>query len=286
MKKIKYFLVYFSVLVLPLFFSLRAHAATVGDTADVKALHGRGVFSLKETRDISIKSSIDIDVVLGRKLRAGDVRNLEFKTSEWSMFKFGYRMFDRIEPYVRLGWAHLKMGWTDAISGTKLEFGADSGFAWGLGVKALIYEFKEPNIRIIGDCSYRTSDLDPQTGYFDGTKTPINKAESRFVIREWQAALLATTEIDLGYTFSHTDALNGYKLSPYGGVKYSEISGRLRLVTEDGSAVYHPDGIKSDMNIGIVVGLDLILPKDFAALNLEGRFIDETAISAGLGMLF
>ena len=285
MEKVRNFLIYSGILLFFLVFSLKAYAGTVGDPADVNALHGRGVFSLKETRNISVETSIDVDVVLDRKLTAGDVTNAKFETSEWSMVRFGYRMFDRVEPYVRLGWAHLKAGWTDNSSGTKVELSTKSGFGWGFGIKALIYEFKNPKIKIIGDGSYRTADVDAENGYFDGNKTAINIPSSRFVIREWQAALLAATEIDLGAMLSKAEALKGYKLSPYGGITYSEISGRLRLVSADGT-VYHPDNIKSDKNVGIVVGCDLLLPEDYASFNLEGRFIDETAVSAGLAMLF
>jgi opacity protein-like surface antigen len=264
---------------------LQCFAATAGNTGGVNTLCGKGVFSLKETRNISIEGALDVDVVLDRDLKAGDVTNARFETSEWSMFRLGCRMFDRVEPYVRFGWAHLKAGWTDIDSGTKIEMMSKSDFAWGLGVKGLIYDFKNPKIKIAGDCSYRTSDADPEKGYFDGTKTEINKKESVFVIREWQAALMAVTEMDLEKMFNHAEWLKGYKLSPYGGIAYSEISGRIRLVTADSGATYHPDNIKSDRNFGIVVGCDLV-GEDYVSLNVEGRFIDKTAVSGGLAMLF
>lgn len=81
------------------------------------------------------------------------------------------------------------------------------------------------------------------------------------------------------------DALKGYRLSPYGGVKWSEVSGRLRLVTTAGK-VSHPDNIKSDKNFGLVIGGDLVGPGDSFSVNVEGRFLDENAISTGVSLLF
>lgn len=261
-------------------------AATAGNTAGVNTLNGRGVFSLRQDRNISVDAAFDMDVILERKLAAGDVTNAKFDTSEWSMARFGCRIFGRVEPYVRVGWAHLKAEWKDLSSGTKVAMSSKSGFGWGFGVRGLIYEFKNPKIKITADGSYRTADLDAENGYLDGNKTAASKKDSRFIIREWQATLLAVGEVDLGAALNQVEALKGYKFYPYGGITYSEISGRLRLVVEDTGNIYHPDNIKSDNNFGIVAGLDLAAPGDFAAFNFEGRFISETALSAGLSMLF
>jgi hypothetical protein len=194
-------------------------------------------------------------------------------------------MFDRVEPYVRFGSAHLKARWTDTGGGAQVAMDTSSGFAWGLGIKALVYEFKAPKIRLICDGSYRATELDPYKGYLDSHETAITKKSSRFVIREWQAALLVSTETPLPDMFNGFEDLKGYKLAPYAGIKYSDISGRLRMVTADTGTVYHPDNIKADKNIGIVFGCDLV-GDDYVSLNIEGRFIDETAISTGLAMLF
>lgn len=284
MTKERYLIILSGILALILEIAPVSFAGTVGNPGDINALRGRGVFSLKETRNVSLETSIDVDFVINRDLKAGDVTKAKLKTSNWSMVRVGYKVFDRVEPYVRLGWAHLKAEWREGTSETKVEMATNSDFAWGFGLKALIYEFKKPGIRIIGDGSYRTADLDSESGYLDEDKVNVAKTSSKFVIREWQASLLAATDIDLGAMFNQTEALKGYKLSPYGGIKYSEISGRIRMVTTGGS-VFHPDNIKSDKNIGVVVGCDLI-GDDNISVNLEGRFIDETAVSTGLALLF
>jgi hypothetical protein len=260
-------------------------AATVGDTADMNALKGRGVFSLRQTRNICVDFSFDVDAVLERDIAAGGASAARLTNSTWSMTKFGCRIFDRVEPYVKAGWAHLKAEWKDTASGAKVAMSAKSGFGWGLGVKAFVYEFQNPKIKITVDGSYRKAALDAEKGFFNDNKTSIDIDQSRFVIREWQAALLASGEIDVGAKLNQIEALREYRLCPYGGITFSEINGRLRLVDESGT-VYSPRGIKSDKNFGVVIGCDLAAPGDYAAFNFEGRFISETALSAGLSMLF
>ncbi|MEI8175268.1 MAG: hypothetical protein WCG78_00165 [Candidatus Omnitrophota bacterium] len=288
MKKTAKVLISLEVAIFLLAGAVTGYATSVGNTGDVTAMRGPGVFSLKNTRNISIEANIEGDVVINRSLSATDASKVAIERSQWYMFKLGYRFLDRIEPYVKLGAAHLKARWTDNLSGTKVEMDTSSGFAWGVGLKALICDVQFPKIKVTADGSYRTADLDPYQGYFDNTKTAIDKRSSSFVIREWQAALLASTEIDVGALLSRSDALRslrGYKLSPYGGVKYSEISGRLRMVTAGSGSVYHPSNIQAAKNFGLVAGCDLV-GDDVVAVNVEGRFIDETAVSAGLSMLF
>ena len=273
------------ILIFAFAFSSAAYASEIGNPGAVNTLHGKGVFSLKEDRNVPIEASVDVDFILNRDLTAGDVTKTALRTSEWYFLKIGYTMFNRIEPYVRLGGAHLKARWTDTDTGTQVAMDTSSGFAWGLGIKTLVYEFKSPNIKLICDGSYRTTKLDPYKGYIDSHETTITKTASRFVIREWQAALLASTETPLPDMFNYFEDLKKYKLSPYAGIKYSEISGRLRMFETDTGAIYHPDNIKADKNIGIVVGCDLV-GDDYVSLNIEGRFIDETAVSTGLAVLF
>ena len=284
MKKYNRFLIFSLVTGFILAAPLMARATPVGNTASVDTLHGQGAFSLKETRNISIDTSFDTDFIFARDLSARDATNAKIENSEWYMTKIGCRIFDRFEPYASLGGAHLKAKWTGNGSTTSTEMDTSTGFAWGLGLKALIYEFMGPKIKIIGDGSYRTTDLNPYKGYLDGQATSIDKLSSSFVLREWQASILASGEIELG-PLTSLNALNGYKLSPYGGIKYSQVNGRIRLTTTDGS-VYHPDEIESRRNVGIVTGFDITAPGDNLSFNLEGRFIDEDALSAGLSLLF
>ncbi|MCX5715284.1 MAG: hypothetical protein NTV07_00105 [Candidatus Omnitrophica bacterium] len=262
---------------------LTAFAGTVGNTGGADTLRGTGIFSLKKTSNIPIETAIDADIIFARDLSAEGATNASIKESQWYMVRLGYRMFDRIEPYVRLGGAHLKAKWTDSASAQKIEMDTSSGFAWGLGLKALLFDIKNPRIKIIGDGSYRTTDLDPHKGYFNAEATGIDKNNSKFVIREWQVALLAATEMDLSAIKGRSETLKGYKLCPYAGVKYSDVSARIRMVAS--GATYYPNNIESDRKFGIVTGLDLT-GDDNIAVNVEGRFIDETAVSAGVSALF
>ncbi|MCM8782523.1 MAG: hypothetical protein NC828_05690, partial [Candidatus Omnitrophica bacterium] len=74
------------------------------------------------------------------------------------------------------------------------------------------------------------------------------------------------------------------RLIPYAGIKYSDINARLRLVTSEGGT-FNPGEVESDHNVGIFAGCD-ILGTSSVLLNIEGRFIDETALTTGLAVLF
>ena len=261
-------------------------AATAGNTASVDSLNGPGTFSLKKERDLSVETAVDIDIVLSRDIAGGEAAGIKLENSQWYMVRLGYRFFDRFEPYVRLGGAHMKAKWNDQASGAAVAMDTSSGTAWGVGFKGLIFEAKRPVIKITGDVSYRKTDLYPYKGHLNTNVVHIDRTASKFVISEWQVSLLAATEVDLGVATDRSWPLNGYKLSPYAGLKWSELSGRLRLVDSSTGTTYHPDDISSEKNFGLIIGGDVIWPNDSFSLNLEGRFLDESAISTGVSLLF
>lgn len=256
-------------------------AGTVGNPANIDAPGGAGVFSMRQDKNFAIKTGFDAEFLFDRNINADASTKVEFTSGEWYMTKLSYVMFNRVEPYVKLGMVHMKAKWTEAGSEIKLE--SDTGFAWGLGAKVLLCEFKRPKIKILTDGFYRTADLDADKGYRDGSKVSLNVDQSRFTVREWQIALLASTEIDVGGS-GREEVLGVSTMIPYAGVKYSDINGRLRLLREQGD-FNNPGKIKSDQIFGLFAGCDFVGPNS-VSLNVESRFIDELALTAGLAILF
>ena len=103
------------------------------------------------------------------------------------------------------------------------------------------------------------------------------------MIREWQVALLAATEIDISGS-GREEVLGVSTIIPYAGVKYSDLNGRLRLSWTSGN-YNNPGKIDAADNVGVFAGCDFVGPNS-VSLSLEGRFVDETAITAGLAVLF
>lgn len=257
-------------------------AGTVANPASPNIPKGAGVFSLKQNKNVSIKTGFDLEFLFDRDIHANAATNTELTSGEWYMGSISYTLFDRFSPYVKLGVAHLKVKWTEAGKEAKLE--SDTNFAWGLGGKLLIWEFQKPKIKFISDGFYRVADLDGEEGRWDGSKVTLDTAKSRFLIREWQVALLAATEIDLSGP-DKEDILGISKIVPYIGGKYSDINGRIRQTLTNGD-YQNPGKIEAEHNYGAFVGCDLVGPNDAVLLNMEGRFIDETALTVGLLVLF
>ena len=278
----KSFIIYLiAIFVFVLIAPCLSFAGTVGNSAMISSQKGAGLFSMRRDKNIPIKVGFDAEFLFDRDLHANASSNAELTGGEWYMAKISYTMFNRFEPYVKMGIAHIKARWTEAGADAQLE--SDSNFAWALGGKLLVWQFDGPRIQILTDGFYRVADLDAEEGRYDGSVATLNTASSRFEVREWQIALLAATEIDVGGP-AREEVLGITSIVPYAGLKYSDIGGRLRLVHNSG-LYNNPGEIESDKNFGMFVGCDFVGPNS-VLLNLEGRFIDETAMTAGLEVLF
>ena len=270
------------ILIIVLAIPLIVSAGTVGNPASVDTLKGPGVFNLKGSKNIPIETGVDVEILFNRDIKCAKSESAKFDGGQWYMAKIGYKMFDRIEPYVKLGVARLETKYTATeMSSKEVKLESDTGFAWGAGAKVLLWDFQQPKIKLISDGFYRVADLDVDKAKLDGaTVSNMDKSRSKFFMTEWQIALLASTEIDM----ANSD-MGISKVVPYGGIKYSNVSGQLKMITTAGSE-YRTGPIESKDKVGVIIGTDLVGKNDSFSLNLEGRFVDETAMTVGLSMLF
>jgi hypothetical protein len=257
-------------------------AGTVGNTAILDAPKGPGLFSLRQNKKIYVKAGVDAELIFDRDLGVDAASSAEISSAEWYMGKISTVLFDRVEPYFKIGLAHMKARWKESGAEVKLE--SDSNLAWGVGTKVLIYEFQAPAFKILGDGYYRQADLDAETGYYDGSKVNIDSGKSRFFMREWQVALIAATEIDISEGRRGDEVLGVTSIVPYAGMSYSDVSGRLRLSWTSGS-YNNPGKIDASDNLGLFAGLELLGPNS-VSINLEGRFFNEAAFTGGIEVLF
>lgn len=277
--------IYIMIIVCGLFISVLslsvACAGTVGNPSSPDVPGGPGAFSLKRSNNIMVKTGVELELLFDKDLGSEFDSGVELTSGEWYMARFSTVIFERYEPYIKLGIAHMKARWDENNQEAKIE--SENAFAWALGAKALIYEFQRPTIKILGDAYYRMADLDVAEFHLGGTKQEINSSRSRFLIREWQIALIAAGEIDI--TSSTQDEVLGIStLVPYGGIKYSDCNGRLRGYLSS-TIFYTPGELDGDNNIGIFAGCDLVGPHS-VLINVEGRFVDELGATLGLLLLF
>lgn len=205
--------------------------------------------------------------------------NMELNDLGRTVLRVGYQVFKNLNIYTKLGVTNDGGGfemtatgpWVDypvpGESGTvteKMEYEADSAFVWALGFKLV---FPLQNRWMIGiDAQYLTHENDYSgemaVRFYDdaGVLMPAysiddftNDAGSS-TITEWHVAPFVAK--DFG------------RVVPYLGFKYSELE-----INPD-----NEDSFSAEENIGIFAGANFKLTDRFY-LNLEGRFIDETAAS-------
>ncbi len=217
--------------------------------------------------------------VLGAEVDLNADHNMkdQAKDTEYSFYggRAGIVMADRACVYGLVGAAEAEQKYK--ISGKEVEWDTDADLSWGIGGTVVVYEkdveysTNKGVMRVGFDGKYRVSDLDVDKVKIDNAVYHSSDAavtEQKFDCDEWQVAA--------GVSFQFNT------VSPYAGVKYSDASGEAKATVSGKSYEYDFD---PKSNFGIFAGVD-ILAFDCFTINAEGRFIDETAFSAGATLKF
>lgn len=212
-----------------------------------------------------------------------------------SMLKVSYGVFDNLDVFAKLGEANLRWkskgetpdggtfvdpedGNLGTYAGTIESTGifkGESAFAWGLGIHNVYPLANEWSFGIQAQYlrhknTLKCSTTEKETGAYEVTAGPetgdtgtFETAEStsewnaKATVQEWQIAPYFAKKIG--------------SFIPYLGVKYSDQ--RIEYKDENGKIKF-----RADNNFGVFVGTGYKLGESWR-LNLEGRFIDETAMS-------
>lgn len=182
-----------------------------------------------------------------------------------------------LSPYLNI---YAKLGASDsgeikttepATSGT-LDIETDYGFLWGVGISGAKELFEGWKVGLDTQFSWWKADAD-KVKHNGITATNVSGEIENF---EVQGTPFVTKRFEIP---SYNWALN-----PYLGVKFSYFrtvtDKSVKYTNENGAAISSGWTLKGDDYIGIVVGSDLEISQNLA-LQVEGRFIDETAITAG-----
>lgn len=242
---------------------LAAYAASIGDPqTQGQFKFGIGLdqeFMFK--RDLKFKSS-SVEFPSGV-----EVTNSEIKNMYRTMIKGSFGIFDFLDVYVKLGTAKSKgkMDWEfEGVTFESDKLKTKWGFAYGGGLKGA-YTFKNGLI-IGGDLQYLRHKRKADTTATDEATGEEEKFKVKTTFQEWQVAPY------VGMKFGN--------LTPYLGVKYSDVRVKIKD-EEEGDWVK----FKADKNVGPFVGINYKIIENLK-LNLEGRFIDESALSLGLTYKF
>jgi len=190
--------------------------------------------------------------------------------------RIGLNIIERFNFYVDLGQAQdMELTWTQ--NGEKIKYEFEDEFLWGIGGSALIYRW-DNGIEIGVNAAYRSASMNFDKGDRDGTA--FTKAT-------------VTSFKDGDYEDYHVACEVGWRTDyfiPYIGVRYSEVEVDGYFV--ENGATHDAQGKGAAQNVGVFVGLSITpkiegMPKsEQFALNIEGRFIDEEAVSVGLSYKF
>ena len=227
---------------------------------------------------VKIKASFDMEFVFDKDLHVTSELNGAELKGQWWTGKLGLTLFNRVEPYVKIGTSDLEVKWKH--SAQTIEVDADSGFAWGGGLKANIWEFENSGIRLTGDMQYRITEPDATTITVNGTS--VKDQGATFKVDEWQASLLVSKKFEIPLKLQNIYAV------PYAGVTYADSNVDVSFIDPNSPATdYSLFDANNKKLYGFVLGCDIVpsLGSSFI-YSLELRLVDEIALSLGGTMKF
>ena len=253
-----------------------AFAAPVGNIAiPSKGMLKKGIVvqDLDEGQ-FSVVMGPEVDFIFDRKLE-GRIGDNEFT---FGGAKTGVTIANRALVYVLLGAGEAEQEFS--VSGRAVKYDCDTGFVWGVGGSVIAWEYEpfvasmdEHVLRIGVDVRYRRIDLDVEEVAIDGTKykkseTDPTLADAIYEANEWQIAPVVS------YQFNN--------IVPYFGLKYSNVDGDAKASV---SGTEYKQDLEADYVVGIFLGIDITLG-DSVSFNVEGRFIDEEALTLSANVRF
>jgi len=267
-----------AAIVVIMFCASSAFAGVAGNTSDPKTPYGPGISNLEASGLGPIKLGFDADWILDRDLKGGsDTTSADMEGQKY-LFRLGYTFANRIEPYVKLGFSHLKAGWDQG--GQDIKVKGESSIAYGFGGKVLVFDVPEHKIRFTIDSNYVHSDSDIEEAYVNDPLPNVSSTE--FSVSEWQIAGIVSMEFLMSYDRYDTSAV--YSIIPYLGLAYSDVEVDASFLTSN-TTRYDIGSAEAEDKMLLITGCDINSPEN-VSLNIEGRWIGETAASGGLTLKF
>jgi hypothetical protein len=238
-------------------------AAPIGNTAAPEILQ-RGFF-IPSKCDTSVRLAYEGDFVTDARMDqfdqgSGRVDNYhQYAGSGLITWNF----VDRLDVYSVLGMSKVHADWRFSLGEEwiRITMKSEGAFVWGLGSRAILYEWGP----VFLGCGGRYSSADYELRRFssDGSGYPVEGAAIEW--RQWQVNL------DICYKITI--------LTPYVGAKYSHerayLSGFSTAIASDGEGV---NSFENRSPVGVYLGCALSNGKYFS-LNIEGRLLDEEAVT-------
>ena len=210
-------------------------------------------------RDLSFKKSDNLP-------STWQITDAEANKGYEETFKISYGLLEWLDVYARLGVtiygakANVYLSGVNALSD---KIGVQPAFAWGFGVKG---SYPVANNWLVGcDLQYFRSNHDAkETEYLTSGGGSVSTTYKSTLVQEWQVAPFIAYKIG--------------SFVPYLGARYSDA--RINLKSPADAGWTDNNKYAAKYNAGVFLGTDYKIGNHWK-LNLEGRFVDETAFSAG-----
>ncbi|MDD5504986.1 MAG: hypothetical protein PHV77_06760 [Candidatus Omnitrophica bacterium] len=265
------------IIVILLFAAGTSFAQTAGNTSDPKVPYGAGIANLKDSGMGPLKLGFEFNNVFKRELKVDtSLTDVKVEGQEY-LLRLGYNIGDRFEPYAKFGVVNLKTKWEQ--SGTSIKAYSDKDFGAGFGMKVLAFESQEHRLRLSLDGHYFYANPDIRSARVDGASSTISATE--FKISQWQISGILSMEFIIGG--DKQNPATPYSILPYIGLAYADSETKVRFSTVNGS--YNLGKGENDKKFLFITGCEIVSPENIS-LNIEGRFVGETAGSGGCTIKF
>ena len=183
---------------------------------------------------------------------------------EYNAGTFTLNILERVDIFGVFASARMKADWriSPVAEAMRIEAQSRYRFLWAAGGNILLFDWGNTGFGIAG----RYTSTNPDLEWLAGNGTGFATTGAKFRYCQWQVDLAFSHRIDI--------------FIPYVGIKFSGSRARIRTLTSrsianNGSGSIH---MRNKDYVGAVIGTTLTSGKCFM-LNIEGRFVDEEAVS-------
>lgn len=220
---------------------------------------------------------VEYNSVVNRDLdKAGAVTKAEVDESNQVYAKLALGVGDYLNVYGKLGMADLnqKVTWNSDYDNRSQTLGFNNGLLWGVGANGL-YDLGN-NVGIGGDVQLDMSfnDVDSITA---SNATSFSSSGS-----------LRNTEIQASVYMTYTlQPAENFKIVPYAGGYYSYFKAAIDDAIKYADTLYEYTlrDLEGKDNFGLLLGVNVHALKNIS-VNVEGRLIGESAVTAGISYRF
>lgn len=226
---------------------------------------GKGIIGGFMDGKLLMTAGAEYDNVFKRELEENV--DVEFQSASGEL---ALQYDNRVKAYVTLGQA-MSIEETETDGADTINYDIEDTMIWGVGLAANLYEVE--GFKVFTDLGYRTmEESDYKSITYNGTVYNLSQLGvlAKASWEEWHLALGVSKKIDI--------------VTAYGGVRFSQVE-----ATTDVSIPSISYNAKADANgkndVGVFLGAK-ISPLDNFSIDIQGRFIDETAMTIGATLKF